>query len=459
MQKIIINKFRQISHAEIELKDFVFLIGEQASGKSTIAKLIYFFKSLRQEYLAFFDEEGILDFGQIVREKFIKNIQDKFAVYFGKSYLMDDDFYVQYYFSIKDDFWVKLSKKSGTLNINFSKEQWDMICSESYQLIGELQRNPKVSKTSQIKRGSPITVFFDEQRRVKNINKKKLLATNKIFCDSRDCMFLPAGRNITVSYPEQFQLLFYGELRSATYKDNKDNSIDLLLMRDFVSYSKLLLDYYSEQHLDYETSSQFGRKLNENILGILQGNYRNENGYEKIMHNDNLHFTPLSKASSGQQEAIRIIQDAIYILNESLGASRIIEEPETHLFPRAQQLLIQLLILVANKTNNQVIITTHSPHVLATFNNLLYYSRVMEIVPEKKSEIESRFGTEGFVAEKQERLNITIDKFQAYALNPHEKDYCSSIIDGTTKLIGDNFIDEASENIYDEFDFLYSLIS
>ena len=104
MQKIIINKFRQISHAEIELKDFVFLIGEQASGKSTIAKLIYFFKSLRQEYLAFFDEEGILDFGQIVREKFIKNIQDKFAVYFGKSYLMDDDFYVQYYFSIKDDF-------------------------------------------------------------------------------------------------------------------------------------------------------------------------------------------------------------------------------------------------------------------------------------------------------------------------------------------------------------------
>ena len=42
MQKIIIKNFRQISYAEIEIKDFLFLIGEQASGKSTIAKLIYF---------------------------------------------------------------------------------------------------------------------------------------------------------------------------------------------------------------------------------------------------------------------------------------------------------------------------------------------------------------------------------------------------------------------------------
>ena len=50
MQKIVIRNFRQISQAELEVKDFLFLIGEQASGKSTIAKLIYFFKSLKQDY-------------------------------------------------------------------------------------------------------------------------------------------------------------------------------------------------------------------------------------------------------------------------------------------------------------------------------------------------------------------------------------------------------------------------
>ena len=56
MQKIIVDRFKQVSHAEIELRDFLFLIGEQASGKSTIAKMIYFFKSLRNEYQSLFSE-------------------------------------------------------------------------------------------------------------------------------------------------------------------------------------------------------------------------------------------------------------------------------------------------------------------------------------------------------------------------------------------------------------------
>lgn len=37
---------------------------------------------------------------------------------------------------------------------------------------------------------------------------------------------------------------------------------------------------------------------------------------EKIFYNEK-EFVPLSMSSSGQQEVIRIIQDAIYILNEN----------------------------------------------------------------------------------------------------------------------------------------------
>ena len=57
MQKLIIDNFKQISHAEIEVKDFLLLIGPQASGKSTIAKLIFFFKSIQQFYIDLFDIE------------------------------------------------------------------------------------------------------------------------------------------------------------------------------------------------------------------------------------------------------------------------------------------------------------------------------------------------------------------------------------------------------------------
>ena len=43
MQRIEIQNFGPIKEASIEIPKFLLLIGEQASGKSTVAKLIYFF--------------------------------------------------------------------------------------------------------------------------------------------------------------------------------------------------------------------------------------------------------------------------------------------------------------------------------------------------------------------------------------------------------------------------------
>ena len=54
MQKIIIKNFGPVQDAEIEIKKVLVLIGEQASGKSTIAKLIYFFKGLSNYLLYHF---------------------------------------------------------------------------------------------------------------------------------------------------------------------------------------------------------------------------------------------------------------------------------------------------------------------------------------------------------------------------------------------------------------------
>jgi len=42
--KIIIKNFGPLKQVELDLKEVIVLIGPQASGKSTIAKLIHFFK-------------------------------------------------------------------------------------------------------------------------------------------------------------------------------------------------------------------------------------------------------------------------------------------------------------------------------------------------------------------------------------------------------------------------------
>jgi predicted ATPase len=46
MQRLVIRNFGPIKKLDLKIKDFLVFIGAQASGKSTISKSIYFFKSL-----------------------------------------------------------------------------------------------------------------------------------------------------------------------------------------------------------------------------------------------------------------------------------------------------------------------------------------------------------------------------------------------------------------------------
>lgn len=57
MQKIKVRNIGPLKHIDLEIKDFVLFIGENASGKSTLLKLIYFFNKL-SEYIAFLFNQG-----------------------------------------------------------------------------------------------------------------------------------------------------------------------------------------------------------------------------------------------------------------------------------------------------------------------------------------------------------------------------------------------------------------
>lgn len=46
MRKIHISNLGPVNHADIDLKQITVLTGFQASGKSTIAKTVYFFQTL-----------------------------------------------------------------------------------------------------------------------------------------------------------------------------------------------------------------------------------------------------------------------------------------------------------------------------------------------------------------------------------------------------------------------------
>ena len=101
---------------------------------------------------------------------------------------------------------------------------------------------------------------------------------------------------------------------------------------------------------------------------------------------------PLALLSSGQQELLPLLTVLPGAFLYETRQIVYIEEPEAHLFPQTQSSLVQTLVslVAASRTRTNLILTTHSPYVLAKFNNLVkagnigrrkLRARVAEIIP------------------------------------------------------------------------------
>ena len=184
------------------------------------------------------------------------------------------------------------------------------------------------------------------------------------------------------------------------------------------------------------------------ISEILKGKYSSDKSGEKIQL-ENGSIVRLANASSGQQESIRILQDLFLVILRDEKVLRIVEEPEAHLFPIAQKQMIELLALMVNQNKeNSLIVTTHSPYILSTFNNLLFASRVIEKNPSAESEVSE-------IVDVDFRLKAT--DFAAYTLRFTEGGFVSESIMSDRGVIKQNYLDTASEMLSYEFNHLRTI--
>ncbi|MYA98300.1 ATP-binding protein [Candidatus Poribacteria bacterium] len=98
----------------------------------------------------------------------------------------------------------------------------------------------------------------------------------------------------------------------------------------------------------------------------------------------------LEKASTGQQNIIRILQDMFMNMLYNEVIFRAIEEPEAHLHPIAQKHLMHIIALMRNHIDSQIVITTHSPYLLAVLKNLLTAGQLSEKKSDDATEIHTR---------------------------------------------------------------------
>ncbi len=454
MQKIHIKNFGPITgDVEIDISQMLVLIGEQASGKSTISKLIYFFKSLKEDLFGLIFNN--LDTDEDIRISFIKEIQLKFYKFFGAT-KHQSNFKITYFYNKNKNIELTLNPDKY-LHVKFDKDFYGEIGDEVRTLLQAIKL-PTNGKNA-------YELIAIEQSKGKYLDRLRDIVDG-LFQDSRTSLFVPAGRNITVTYSEQFKLNFFNDLTLDSKKEkgieDSNQSVDIHLMLEFLKKMETIKEVFRDNDFDTlidrelhfknidEAYTKVLLSAKQIIFDILKGKYvHNEQGERIVFNTQKNQYVHLNNASSGQQESVRILQDIFLILLNKQDVFRIIEEPEAHLYPLAQKKLIELLAMVLNYTDSQIIITTHSPYILSVVNNLIFAKSIHTL------KVESSVAVNGF--ELPENTMIDPTKFRAYGIKNKEEWEFVSIFDKSTNLINQNYLDEISEIVGSEFDEMFEL--
>lgn len=185
----------------------------------------------------------------------------------------------------------------------------------------------------------------------------------------------------------------------------------------------------------------------------LEVEYKYENDLDKIKLSNNKQIR-MSDTSSAIQTNIPLLVVLNYQSNEEFPdygpdfRATIIEEPELNCFPSLQNSTFKYIVRCIrseqnNKYNRRIIITTHSPYILTSLNNLMYAYQVgQEHTEETNNIIEKKYW-------------INPEDVSAYMLLPNGN--CEDIFDREENLIKADKIDEVSRILNQQFENLLTL--
>jgi predicted ATP-dependent endonuclease of OLD family len=467
MQKINISNFGPITRAEIEIKNILVLIGEQASGKSTIAKLIYFFKEIGDDFFNKFYSSDKTEYDSTNDIKL--PLRNKFYDYFGSTMHLPD-FEIIYYYSVEQNRYIKLSlgadrKLLAVFSKSFFPKSFQNDINSAKASIAAIEERLSVN-------GVDVRAKMAlEQDKLRYIQQMSDLINGLFQNVHTSSLFIVADRAAALTYENaldtEFQVSLNESLEAGKNRVTKQkiSNIDTELTLKFLKECKQFKGVFKKNGGNFRdvlsnistNDIHYNSLLNtfiERVEKIMKGKYVADQFGEKIVF-ENGQYVYLEYGSSGQKEVIRILQDILISTAESQKTFRVIEEPESHLFPLAQKLLVESLIYMKNiNPHNQLIITTHSPYVLTALNNLLFASRVINKNSENETAVNALIPA---------ILHINPDDFTAYSLGNSffadeiDNKYWESIFNERTGTIRQNYLDTVSDLLGRDFNVLYSL--
>jgi predicted ATPase len=386
-----IQNFLAIRKGRFSLGNITTIIGRQATGKSILAKIVYFGRSYIDSFFSdLVDDEFDL-------RKFKSEKLKRFLEIFGGLDGYDKKFSISYEFgSYKVE--VIRQSDSGRIRLDVSDN---------------FERTAAAVKKEYKKFRS--TWNSDEKRRVRPPSKffffRENEAVRDFYTSVPSALFVPASRS------------FYSNISDELFTFLAASERVDPLVAEFGSFFEFAKRRASGDFYGTVDGMDYAKKINEKIEPVIDGHFVREKSKEFIR--TSWGKVPLRSSSSGQQEALPLLFSLLeYPGNESGPHLLIVEEPEAHLFPDAQKYILDLIVEQAIKNSCRILFTTHSPYVLACLNNHILRQLTETVANNRPFSVAAYLTDAGSV---------------------------SSIVDADSHLIDTNFLDSVSEVIASEF--------
>ena len=423
-ERLIIRNFAGLEEVDIELGRVNIFIGPQASGKSVCAKCLYWFKSFLPELIA------SAEAGQDKRA-FETSFLNRFTEYFPNLWRSEHFFIIRYEI---EQYFIEIANDSASgfipLRLNYSP-YFDEEALEIRTTIRELKN--AYEKATGGRGVSYLAQALKERSATEEPRRRVWKQTGEF--SRAEQGFVIAGR------------AFLSTLKGTVLTFLAANPITDPLVRDFLR----LYEQIRREPPSPNVSSQI--HLFGLAESIIRGQLLIEGEDDYILLADERRI-PLANASSGQQEAFSLLMILLNLVNydsyENAGMALYIEEPEAHLFPESQRAMAQLMAAVYNESvyDIQYVITTHSPYLLTSFNNLIYAHQLAQKLHDQPAKLKALYK----VVPKNQQLALADVRVYGF-----ENGGIKSLIDEETGLLTADLLDSASDVTADQFGDLMAL--
>jgi predicted ATPase len=332
IEKLIVNHFGPIQKADLDLRKVTVFIGEQASGKSILAKLVAIMR--RHPFLEQANKNRRSKTWW--RNQFEYFGLDEFQPEISTIAFKNEDFSVDFANSVMKPTFVNKRLKvliKGIADLETLQNEID----EASRIEYEQENYEKATQLGVEKNQNAIALL-----KLKSELKLSFLASE----------YIPAER-VLLSF-----------MRCHHFED--------LYLDDFIQ--------------KFKDKRVLKRKIP--IFPLNMAFHHDEDAVDEnwITHADAATAFPLHKAASGIQSLVPL---SVFMetINPKQKYQFIIEEPELNLYPTTQKKVVEYLIEKCTKSDNRLIITTHSPYVLTTLSNLIQAKNVLKLHPEKAKAI------------------------------------------------------------------------